>query len=195
MSFQATGVSGTIMSWSAYQFFMPIVGCICCVCVNLLADHVLFNGYSIVVRVLCDELAHWTSSAYVWAAACSTSPHRKYALLAFLCDELAPKALTNLKRHPFFHITTFTASANVLLYLLLRRTPYGYMTALAFSSWFPHQVRDANRHGFMLYPFRDTSPISQPFYLFLLTLAAPIATFLLLQVVTESQISTTLQIV
>uniref|UniRef100_A0A5S6Q8B9 Transmembrane protein 267 n=1 Tax=Trichuris muris TaxID=70415 RepID=A0A5S6Q8B9_TRIMR len=204
------GVMNAMMCWSAYD--VCIVGsmfCVC-ICINLLADHVLFNGYSIVLRVLCDELAHWTSSAYVWAAVCLTTSYRKYAVFAFLCgtlsccvdvdhflmaDELSLNALMNLRRRPFFHVTTFTAFSNLLIYLLFRQTQYGFLTVLAFSSWFPHQVRDANRRGFTLYPFRDTPPIPQWFYLFLITVTSPVATSLLLKGVAKSWSSPAEQIV
>ncbi|KRY34314.1 Transmembrane protein C5orf28 -like protein [Trichinella spiralis] len=160
--------------------------------VNMLADHVLFGKYSLALRVVCDEFAHCISSAVLWLVVdwiISLSTWNRRVALSILCgifasaldfdhifqaDSFTLRAVLHLRTRPLFHITTFTASLNVLLYLLLKNSPHNYLIVFVFLIWFPHQTRDANRRGYTMYPFGTTPPLAKWLYLFMLALLCPV---------------------
>ncbi|KRZ73354.1 Transmembrane protein C5orf28 -like protein [Trichinella papuae] len=162
------------------------------VMVNMLADHVLFGKYSLALRVVSDEFAHCFSSAVLWLVVdwiVSLSTWNRRMALSVLCgicasaldldhifqaDSLTLQAILHLRTRPLLHITTFTASLNVLLYLLLKSSSRNYLVVFVFLIWFPHQSRDANRRGYTMYPFGTTPPLAKWFYLFILAVLSPI---------------------
>ncbi|KAL4228416.1 hypothetical protein ACF0H5_011463 [Mactra antiquata] len=167
----------------------------CCI-----GDYLLLHPIkqSQLLTAATDSLTHGIVGAFSWAIICDVKFTRQTVLECFLCGLLAMsvdidhflsaksfhlKDALSLPRRPPFHATTVIILVDLVLITLSFILDQKFLLGayLFTTAWFSHHVRDGHRRGLWFYPFGDTSPIPQYYYLFIIFIFPLITRFIYLK--------------